>query len=473
MLREEWRLHSELFGGGRFGAFPLFVAAITAGAVYLLTTTGTEIGAVVAGVHGLAFFFGLHTGSIGFVGRDAMRNLLGDTTLLVFTARTLPISQRKLLGIFLVKDAVYYAVLFLAPIAVGFAPAVVLRTGAGGSGATALAPLAIPALWATTTATFVLGVAVTFAAIGLSTRGASGKLLLLAVAAGAGLAYAAGVDVIQFTPYGLFDGATPVEALVALAPIPVLLGVGVAVYDTNYVTPARTARRTFLTWQRRLPFDADGLTVKSLLDVQRSSGGVVKVLFSGGVLFVVSWFLIDLAAVITGLDPSVGISFGAILGLSAFTTYNWVTQFDDVTQYQLYPISVAAVFRAKFRAFLVLGVPTGVLYFAAAVAWRGTPPLEAVVGLLLLLGLECYLFGLTVYLAGFQPNEFLFDTVLFAAFSGAVALVLVPVLVVGLVLAPVSTTLLAGLGVAAVVAGALGLVLYRRAVPRWEQHHRA
>ncbi|MCT9098473.1 hypothetical protein [Haloarchaeobius sp. HME9146] len=464
MFREEWRLHSQLFGGGRFAGFPVFVTAITAGAVYLLTTTGTAVGSVLAGVHALAFFFGLHTGSVGFVGRDAMRNLLGDMTLVVFTARTLPISQRKLLGIFLVKDAVYYALLFLLPITLGFVPAVL--TGAG------IGWLALPTLWATTTATFVLGVAVTFAAIGLSTRGAPGKLLLLGLAAAAGLAYAAGIDFVAYTPYGLFDGGTVVEAVAALAPIPLLLALGVAVYDTSYVTPARTAGRTFLTWQDALPFDADGLTVKSLLDVHRSSGGFLKVLFSGGVLFAVSAFLLDLAETITGLSPSTGVSFGAILGLTAFTTYNWVTQFDDVQEYQLYPVSVAAVFRAKFRAFLVLGVPTGLLYFLGAIAWRGSPVDEAVVGLLLLLGLECYLFGLTVYLAGFQPNEFLFDTVLFAAFGGAVALILVPVLVVGLVLAPVNVTLLAALGVASVVAGGLGIALYRRAVPKWERHHR-
>ncbi|MFW5949629.1 MAG: hypothetical protein ACOCSD_08535, partial [Halolamina sp.] len=99
MLREEWRLHSELLGGGRFGAFPLLIVALVAGAVWLLDVTGTDPGAVVAGMHALAFVFGLHTGSIGFVGRDAVGNVLGEVTLLVFSARTLPLSQARLLGL--------------------------------------------------------------------------------------------------------------------------------------------------------------------------------------------------------------------------------------------------------------------------------------------------------------------------------------------------------------------------------------
>ncbi|MFC4407725.1 hypothetical protein [Haloarchaeobius iranensis] len=463
MLREEWRLHSELFGGSRFAGFPVFVALLTAGAVSLLTTTGTDITAILAGVHGLALFFGLRTGSTGFVGQDAMRDVLGDVTMLVFSARTLPVSQRRLLSVFLLKDAVYYAVLFLFPIAVGFTPAVVSGD---------LAALAIPTAWATTTAMFLLGVTITFAAIGLSTRGTSGRLLLLGLAAGAGLAFVSGVDFVRFTPYGLFDGATLPEVVVALAPIPLLAAAGIAVYDTGYERAARTAGRTFPRWQARLPFDADGLTVKTLLDVQRSSGGLGKVLFSGGILFAVSWLLIDLAETITGLEPSTGVSFGAILALSAFTTYNWITMYDDVASYQLYPVSVADVVRAKFRAFLVLGIPTCVGYFLLAVVWQGARLPEAVVGLVLLVGLALYLFGVTVALAGFDPNEFLFDTVLFAGFGVALAVVLVPILIVGLVLAPVSTELLVALGVGGVLVGGIGIALYRRSVPKWERHYR-
>ena len=48
----------------------------------------------------------------------------------------------------------------------------------------------------------------------------------------------------------------------------------------------------------------------------------------------------------------------------------------------------------------------------------------------------------------------------------------VPILIVGLVLAPFSTTLLAALGVGGVVVGGIGIGLYRWSVPKWERHYR-
>src|SRR6056297_3121987 len=122
MLREEWRLHEELFGGRRFGAFPLVVLGLAAGGFELLHVTGTGFDAVLAGLHGLVFFFGLQVGTIGLVGRDALRNVLGDVTLLVFSARTLPVSWTRLLAVFLCKDLVYYAGFFLAPLALAAVP---------------------------------------------------------------------------------------------------------------------------------------------------------------------------------------------------------------------------------------------------------------------------------------------------------------------------------------------------------------
>jgi len=107
------------------------------------------------------------------------RNLLGDLTLLVFTARTLPLSQDRLLGIFVVKDLVYYAILFLLPMALGTA-----RRGrrrrrssvAGGGGVASVLPAVGTALglWATLTLTFVLGMAATIAALGIVRRGVPG-----------------------------------------------------------------------------------------------------------------------------------------------------------------------------------------------------------------------------------------------------------------------------------------------------------
>ncbi|WP_226022930.1 hypothetical protein [Halomicrobium salinisoli] len=465
MLREEWRLHDHLFRGRRFELFPLVVAALVAGAAALLVATGTTPDAVVAGLHALAFVFGLHTGSIGFVGRDALRNLLGDVTLLVFSARTLPLSRPRVLAVFVVKDVVYYAGLFLLPIAVGATPAVL------GGPVEAVGPAAgtVLLLWATLTLSFVLGLGTTISAIGLARRGIPGLAVLAAVAAGVGLAWAGGVDLAAYTPYGAFRTPTLPRFGASLAVLGAVFAVAAAAFDATGRRPARTAGPAFRRWLDRI---GDPLATRTLLDVHRSSGGFGKVVFSAAVLFGVTAGLVDLAGRITGVAPSVGVSFGAVLGLSGFTTYNWLTQADGVDAYLVHPVTTADVLDAKFRAFLLLGPLVGLGFYAAALAWRGGPLLEALVGAVLLVGVACHVFGTTVYLAGLSPDEFLFDGALFAVFGAATAVPLVPVLVAGFALAPLSAGLLAALGLGGCCLAVVGVGLYRRARPKWTARYR-
>jgi hypothetical protein len=464
MLREEWRLQANLFGGARFAAFPLFVLALGAGAVWLLTTTAVAtVGTLVLGVHALVFAFGLQTGTTAFLGQDAARNLLGDMTLLVFTARTLPVSQRRLLGVFLVKDAVYYSGLFMLPMALSFTPAVTAGLLAGSD---------VALLWATATTTFLLGVTVTFAGIAIGTRGVSGRVVALALALSLGGAVVAGVDLVQYTPYGIYTGSTVVETTVVVAAIPLLATLGIAAYDPNYSKPARTAGDVYGRWRDRLPFGDDAVTAKTLIDVSRSSGGLFKIVFSGTILLAVGVFLLALAGEIASVDPAPGVTLGAILALSAFTTYNWLTQFDDVDEYRLYPLDVADVVRAKRRAFALVSLPTGVAFYAIAVAWQFSTIPDALTGLVVHVGLQVYLFGVTVYLAGFSPNEFLFDTVLFAAFTLAVAAPVVPIVVAGFVVSAGTPAVLAGIAVGGVVLALAGGVLVGRAASKWERKTR-
>ncbi|AUG49275.1 hypothetical protein BVU17_17025 [Haloarcula taiwanensis] len=462
MVREEWRLHSRLFGGSHFSLFPVFICLLVGGAAKLLSVTGTEPRTVFAGLHALVFVFGLHTGSIGFVGRDALQNLLGDVTLLMFSARTLPLSQNTLLGLFVVKDSVYYAVLFLLPISLGTVLAV---RGAAGP---LLVAKTVSLLWTTLALMFVLGMGTTIAGLGLAGRGVPGLALLAAPLAAVGAAAVSGVTIVSYTPYGLFLAQTPLRVGTTALGIGGVFLLGAATFDATAPDPAQTVEPAFRAWWQRF---GDPVATKSLLDIHRSAGGFGKVLFSAAVLFGVTAALVDFAGQITGVQPSTGISFGAILGLSGFTTYNWLTQSDDVSLYFAQPLSVRAVFAGKFRAFLLLGPLVGLAFYGLALVWRGGPAAEAAVGAVLLVGVACYIFGTTVYLTGLSPNEFLFDTALFAVFGVAMVLPLVPVLIVGFAVSPVSGSLLAVLGGSGGVLGAVGVGLYRRSVPKWSTRY--
>ncbi|MFB6137612.1 MAG: hypothetical protein ABEJ42_04645 [Halobacteriaceae archaeon] len=468
MTVEEWRLHARAFGGRRFLAFPLLVAAMAGGAVWALRYAGTPVDDVAAGVAALVFGFGLYTGSVGLVSRDALRGLLGGHTLLLEVSRWLPLGERRVLAAFLVKDVGYYAALLLVPVTVGFVPAVV---------AGALPPAALPLLLAALVGTFATGIGCTLLGIAASAQGQSGRALVAATVAGVGLGWWRGVDPLALGPYALYARAgDPVAVAVGAGVAIAVPAAGVLAFDPSFERPARSVTDRFGALQDRLSAtplgDADGLVTKSLLDVARSDGGLWKVAFSGAVVFAVSAFLVETAARVTGVPPSPGVTFGALLGLTGFTTYNWLTQFDDPARYAALPVDTAALFDAKRRAFALLGPPTALGFLGLAAGLYRATGLDLAVGAALAVGLAAYLFGLTVALAGLQPGEFLFDAVRYAAFTAGVAVIYVPVLVVGLAVDPVTPALYGALGATALAAAVAGHWLYHRSVPRWARRYR-
>ncbi|MXR52675.1 hypothetical protein GRX03_13805 [Halovenus sp. WSH3] len=456
MLIEEYRLHAELFGRERFLAFPVLIALLAGGGLSLFALTGTAVGTLAAGLHGLVFFFGLQVGTIGLVGRDALRDVLGDVTLLVFSARTLPVSRRRLLGVFIWKDIVYYLCFFLTPVVVGFVP--VALTGG-------LTVPSLALLWLTVAGTFALGTGTSLALAGIATQN-RGVLVAVVAALVAAVVLEPAV-MVQFTPYGVFVDPGVRTAATGLLALAVVLVAGPLSFDP---TSGRALRRTDPSRFRRLRSATDVHTARSLLEVTRSSGSVWKVGFSLGVLFGVALLLLDRLAAATTLDPSGGIAFGTLLGLGTFTTYNWVTQADDPAEYLRYPDGLQAVFRGKLLAFYACAAPFGAAYLAAGVLRY--PAADLLVGIAVFPLVALYVFGVTAYLTGFSANELLFDTALFAVYGAALALVSVPLLVAALAhgTAPVTSTAVA-VGVAA-VAAAVGAVLAVRAPRRWHDRLR-
>jgi hypothetical protein len=456
MLVEEFRLHTELFGSRRFAVFPIFTAFLVGAGVWLLDQTGTELDLVIAGLFVLILFVGFQVGTIGLVGRDAMRNVLGDMTLLVFSARTLPVSRRQLLSVFLVKDLVYYVVFFLTPVVVGFLPLVL------GGGFTAGE---VALLWVTIAATFALGAGASLTLAGVATRSVAAVVgVIAAIAAAIVLAPDAAVSL---TPFALYADPGIETALSGSVLLVLALVSGPLVFE-----PPGTGgiRRVENDHYQRLHALGDGLTARPLLEVHRSSGSVWKVAFSLGVLFGVAALLLDRIVAAMNIQPSAGIAFGTLLGLGTFTTYNWVTQNDDPREYLRYPEAMEAVFAGKRRAFFVLSIPTGLIYLALAGVLY--PGLELLVGVAVFPLLSVYVFGVTAYLTGLSPNKLLFDTALFAVYGAALMLAGVPLLIAALAF---DEWQLASAGIAvgiSALAAVVGVVLSQRTGPRWHERLR-
>ncbi|EJN57105.1 hypothetical protein [Halogranum rubrum] len=463
MAVEEWRLHSDLFGGRRFAGFPVVLLVLTGCASYALATIGVPASTLAAGLVALAFGFGLQTGSIGFVGRDSLSNLLGDVTLLLAATRTLPLSARRTVTAFILKDVGYYAVLFLLPMSLG------TLGGATAAGEPALA--SAPAVWGMTTLAFSMGLGVTLAASSLWTGGSrlvrlAGLAAVLAVLVG-GPTYYSTVRPLVTPPYSL-----PFVAILTFATV-VLLLVGVWRFEFSESPDSRdsvtsTPRRSgFLRLQRRLgggPLAS--LVAKTVIDVHRSSGGVWKLALSSGVLLGAAFVVVTFVGTYVTLPLVPAVLFGAILGATAFPTYSWLTQVDAPSDYQLYPISTRALYRAKAGAFVLLETPVVLVYYLGMAFFTDASVADLALGGGVLVGAVVFLFGVTVFVTGFQPNEFLFDTARFSAYSLLMLVGLLPLVVAGFVLPALPDVFSALTLVYAVVIGGVGIAAFDRATAR-------
>ncbi|MES3517256.1 MAG: hypothetical protein PPP58_06295 [Natronomonas sp.] len=450
---EEWRLHSHLFGGRRFAAFPAVVAAVSVGTSVFFVAVGVDPSSVVAGLHLVVGLLGLQVGTVGLLGRDALEDLLGETTLLVFSARTLPVEPKRLLVAFLLKDVGYYTGLFVLPLLAGLVPFVA-------DGAFSVSWLL--AAVATATATFVGGVAASFALVGTYTRSKSAAVAL--AVGGAGVIAVGRETVVSLSPYGLLSGGS-VAGVLSSVLLPVgLMVVGITLFRFERHDTVRNTTNRFGPI-RRLLGDDDGVVTKSVLEIHRSSGGVLKILFSQGIVLGLAVALLIGVPRLVPVEFDPGLTAGAVLGAGTFTTYNWLCRFDSAEFYGRYPVSMPSVFRAKLLAFCLLALPTGLAFVGFVGIVFGT---GVIVGGIVFLTLSLYVFGLTAFLAGLEPTELLFDTPVFVGFSAAVMVVVVPLVVAAIArpLAPTGTAV--GAICLSTAAGVAGLWLTRRAGGRWQ-----
>lgn len=128
MMVEEWRKNSSLYRGRSFAAFPVLVFLFSFGwSLSSINFSLISVEMLEQALKALSVFLGLGVGSIGFSGRDTLRNTLGESNYLIYSSHTLPVSRRKLFAAFLAKDLIFYLGLMVLPLSLGL----LAVTGAG------------------------------------------------------------------------------------------------------------------------------------------------------------------------------------------------------------------------------------------------------------------------------------------------------------------------------------------------------
>ena len=345
MLKEEWRLHRSLIGKYGSGFFPLYVFVLSALLAYAMPTFLTNLShaTFLLMLHASSALYGLFVGSMGHVGEQIWSRRLGQINVLLQLPQYTPLSFRRTMGLFYLKDALFYVVYTFIPLTCGIAVgASFVGVGLG----------SVSLLGVTMVLTFMMGMSVSFLLSAMTTRSKSLAGLL-------GLSLACYVSAVWplrlinagqlLLPLGYWGGP---DALLLVIPIAFTFIVsGAAIFTIRERTRTNQVDHVsnLLPTEERFNFTG-GLSVlvaKEWTELRRS--GVMQQVTTGfvGTLLGV-YFIIWLFEHGVGLPlPFNVVSYSGFVGFMGVLTYSWITNMEHNESLNTIPITVHQVIDRK------------------------------------------------------------------------------------------------------------------------------
>lgn len=403
MVKEEWRIHSTMFGSISFALFPILIFWIAFMGTFLLPLMRQALpsGELSIVLHANYLMLGFMVGAFGLLGSEVMNRRFGQASLLAYAARSLPLSERFIFTNFVVKDTLYYFVLWVLPLALGF----LLASPFIGI------PVTLPLLLALTlTLAFLSGLCLVFFLSSLYSRSKPALAVVLAIlviAAGAVAMVMRENPARLFPPVLLFNAFSWANLLLCCATIVVLFAVAIWLFTPETADSTKHYPDMLMPLAKRLSFfPTPPLTAKDIIDMYRSGGMVGQTLFSFVIPLVVIWFFLSL---LEGYLPAYGVllEFALVTGVIASTMYTWLTMFDSFSAYACLPVSVRTLIKSKIASFAVLQlIPAVFVAVAALLSGQAVYLLPAVV---LTLSISFYSLGITVWLTGLSPSVMVYS----------------------------------------------------------------
>lgn len=423
MLKEEWRMHSTLFGGLKFALFPFVIFVISLLIFFTFPIFGFGMQEIQLIMVWITFFMGLNIGTIGFVTQGGMKNLLGEMNLLIFSSRTLPVSEKRILSNFLLKDFLYYLFFLIIPMVFGN---LVLN-----SWETVIIPVFISYFLS-----FVLGVSITFF-FSVFYRIVNKTIFSVFVLVFAGALFLTGEGVKALPPYQFLITLSLNPLFITLLTVAALLILGITFFNSESYNAPEIRKNLFERFSNKF----GALNSKNIIDIKRSTGGFGKIIFTFLVLFLFVWFLLAKLPLRTLFMKNPLMTFAVLLGITPVSIYSWLNRFDSLGEYEHLPLSKKEILKGKLFTYFYIGP---VLLLAAdlgAFLLFDSSLLVLIHALLISFSSSIYLLSVVVYLTGLEPNTRLFNAAVFTKFILASLLVLIPFLMIPMFLYPASFAL--------------------------------
>jgi hypothetical protein len=421
MVKEEWRIHSTMFGGRMFFLFPIVILVFSfVGSLFLpMYTKFLAFNQIALLTHYIFVLFGLSIGAFGLFGREIMNRRFGQASMIAYSSRTLPLSERKIFLNFFIKDIIYYFLLWILPFVVGFAAA---------SPFISMSLSYSPLLLLTLTLSFLIGLSFSFVFSTIyvhSKKLLVGSLSLLVILGLAANSYSHITLVNLLPPLSFFFQPSASKLILSLAIVIVASSLSIAFLKVDYPEKKRRFKNSFDMLTGRLGFSKySSFVTKDFLDLNRSEGGAGKIIFSFLFPLSILWLLLSvLFKVIPNADML--ITFSIFLGVISSSIYNWLTEFDLFTAYSFLPVKVSTVIKSKINSYLLLNLVSLLILIFVATGTGFHTFLPAVVSFVIV---SLYSLSVIMYLTGLYPNILLYNAKILLAYLFSISPVLLALL---------------------------------------------
>jgi hypothetical protein len=348
---------------------------------------------------------GMMVGGFGLLGKEVMNRRFGHASLLSYSARTLPFTERFIFLNFVIKDIVYYFFLWILPFGAGF---IVASPIIGISFSSSLL------LLLSITLSFLTGLSGIFLLSVIYTRSKLGLVIVIIIGVAAWFAVwlVTGINpLLIFPPLLVFSSFSPLALALSLLVIliPCLLAFGF--FTTEYHDTEKYYSDLFTPVSRHLRiFPIPALTAKDFLDLYRSGNGIGQTLFSFLLPLGIMWFFLSLLSAIL-FEGGLIVFFALITGIISGTIFTWITEFDNISAYSCLPIGVAQLITSKSITYSVLQIIPAILLTMVSLITENANNLLFV--LLAWGSISFYTLSVTIYLMGLSPSVMLYNAKVF------------------------------------------------------------
>ena len=374
-----------------------------------------EMSTILLMLHVSSVIYGVFVGGFGRIGEHVMTRRLGQVSMLLQLPQLYPISFKRVMGIFYVKDALYYLIYSFVPLVLGVGVA---------SPYVGVTYWGVARLGLTMFLAFMMGMGLSFAVSALSLK-SKGRTLLVT---GFIISLVFMVHPLKLIPasyiippLGYWETGSVAPLLVSVFVSTALALTGVVFMKEQFEIRQRRYDESFLAVEGKLSRFGPMRTMvaKEWLELRRSGSMVPAVMgFSGHLLaiYFVSWLFQAGFGVPISFNV---VFFSGFVGFMGVMTYSFLTNLEHNEYLNVMPVSVDAVVKAKLVIYFMLTSGVTVLYVVLIGALKGEMHLVPM-SLIVAASTSVFVVAVTAYLTGLWTNTMFFSAKTILKFTAIV-----------------------------------------------------